>query len=216
MKTQTFSRRSVLILLTNGLGLASGVLVGCTPQITPTAAPQNTSIPPTATANAVATVGATLIPSSPTPAPATAVPTLAPSPMPTAYPTTAPTATLESPHHQAAATPTRAALSPTTVATKPSISPTVPAKPASFAARISLFAFNPGVIEVSVGSTVIWTNNDLIDHSVTSGLPDKPDGVFDSGFFNRGQTFSFTFTKAGEYNYFCRRHTSMTGKVLVR
>ncbi|MCW1970168.1 MAG: plastocyanin/azurin family copper-binding protein [Anaerolineae bacterium] len=224
MKSQTFSRRSVLTLLANGMGLASGLLVGCAPQPTsqpkPTAATQNTSVPPTAAVNAAPTVAATSAPNLPTPAPAptaTKLPTVAPSPMPTSpSPTAAPTSTAQSHSHHSAATPTSAVVSPTAIATKPSAPPAAPAKPASFAARISLFAFNPGVIEVSVGSTVVWTNNDLIDHSVTSGLPDKPDGAFDSGFFNRGQTFSFTFTKAGEYNYFCRRHTSMTGKVVVR
>jgi plastocyanin len=80
---------------------------------------------------------------------------------------------------------------------------------------IKLFSFNPGVLEVPAGTTVVWTNGDAIQHSVTNGVPGKPGGAFDSGFFTEGQTWSFTFTEPGEYPYFCRRHESMKGMVKV-
>lgn len=80
---------------------------------------------------------------------------------------------------------------------------------------IKLFSFNPKVLEVPAGTTVVWTNGDAIEHSVTSGVPGKPGGVFDSGFFTEGETWSFKFTEPGEYPYFCRRHESMTGVVKV-
>jgi plastocyanin len=82
-------------------------------------------------------------------------------------------------------------------------------------AKIQLFSFKPGVLEVSAGTTVTWTNMDAIEHSVTHGAPPVPGGNFDSDFFTQEQTFSFTFTEPGEYIYFCRRHNSMTGKVKV-
>lgn len=80
---------------------------------------------------------------------------------------------------------------------------------------IKLFSFNPKVIQVPAGTTVVWTNGDAIEHSVTNGVPGKPGGAFDSGFFTEGQTWSFEFTEPGEYPYFCRRHESMTGVVKV-
>ena len=80
---------------------------------------------------------------------------------------------------------------------------------------IKLFSFNPKVLEVPVGTTVVWTNGDAIEHSVTNGTPEKPGTAFDSGFFTEGQKWSFTFTEPGEYPYFCKRHNSMQGMVKV-
>lgn len=80
-------------------------------------------------------------------------------------------------------------------------------------------AFSPNVITVEVGDTVTWTNNDGTMHTVTSGTSDgaktNADGTFDSGFLNTGDTFSYTFTEEGEYEYFCMPHPWMRGKVIV-
>ncbi|MEZ4706822.1 MAG: cupredoxin family copper-binding protein [Caldilineaceae bacterium] len=80
---------------------------------------------------------------------------------------------------------------------------------------IDTFIFSPQVVEVPVGTTIIWTNMDAIDHTVTAGAPDAETGVFDSGFFNQGERFAFTFTEVGEYAYFCKRHPNMRGMVVV-
>ena len=88
-------------------------------------------------------------------------------------------------------------------------------KAAMLSVDIKLFTFKPKSLEVPVGTTVVWTNGDAIDHSVTDGTPEKLGGAFDSGFFNRGETFSFTFNKAGEYPYFCKRHDFMRGTITV-
>lgn len=50
---------------------------------------------------------------------------------------------------------------------------------------------------------------------VTSGAPDERTGLFDSGEFDTGQTFSFTFPDAGTYAFFCDRHEFMRGEVVV-
>jgi plastocyanin len=81
-------------------------------------------------------------------------------------------------------------------------------------------AYQPNPIQVSVGTTVTWTNNDSQPHTVTSGSNAQPDGKFDSSpNFNPlmapGQTFSHTFTEAGEYPYFCLLHPNMVGTVNV-
>jgi plastocyanin len=63
-------------------------------------------------------------------------------------------------------------------------------------------AYQPNPIQVSVGNTVTWTNNDSQPHTVTSGSNGQPDNKFNSSpnfspLLNPGQTFSFTFTQAG-------------------
>jgi plastocyanin len=88
-------------------------------------------------------------------------------------------------------------------------------KPKTMHVDIKLFSFKPESLEVPVGTTVIWTNRDAIEHSVTQGTPEKPRGAFDSGFFTQDQTFSFTFTKVGDYPYFCKRHNFMRGEIKV-
>ncbi|MGI0004010.1 MAG: cupredoxin domain-containing protein, partial [Candidatus Nitrosotenuis sp.] len=77
--------------------------------------------------------------------------------------------------------------------------------------------FIPSTVEIGVGGTVTWTNDDTAAHTVTSGsiAADGPDGTFDSSIFMAGKTFEFTFDEAGEYDYFCVVHPWMTGKVIV-
>jgi plastocyanin len=70
--------------------------------------------------------------------------------------------------------------------------------------------FSPNPVEVKVGETVTWINNDSGRHTVTSKV-----GIFDSGMMGKGQLFSFTFDKAGEYPYFCGPHPIMVGTVVV-
>jgi plastocyanin len=81
-------------------------------------------------------------------------------------------------------------------------------------------AFQPNPVQVNVGDTVTWTNDDSQPHTVTSGVNGQPDGRFDSSpNFNpllaAGQTFEHIFTEAGEYPYFCLLHPNMVGTVLV-
>jgi len=76
--------------------------------------------------------------------------------------------------------------------------------------------FLPGEVTIGVGESVTWHNDSTAAHTVTSGNPeDGPDGLFDSGLFLGGDTFSHTFTEAGEYQYFCQIHPWMTGTVIV-
>ena len=73
------------------------------------------------------------------------------------------------------------------------------------------FAYSPSSITINVGDTIVWTNYDSASHTVTSN-----DGTFDSGGISTGSTFSFTFTNAGTFNYFCSPHPNMTGSVTVQ
>jgi plastocyanin len=71
--------------------------------------------------------------------------------------------------------------------------------------------YNPNRMEINVGDTVTWINDDSSPHTVTS----SNDSAFDSDVLMRGVTFSFTFDKEGEYPYFCTLHPSMVGTVIA-
>jgi plastocyanin len=77
--------------------------------------------------------------------------------------------------------------------------------------------FDPQVVNISVGDTVTWANNDLVSHTITSGLPtDNTTGTaFYSSLITAGKTYSVTFQKTGNYPYFCQIHPWMTGEVVV-
>jgi plastocyanin len=80
---------------------------------------------------------------------------------------------------------------------------------------IQLFQYRPSPVEVKVGTRVIWTNNDDIDHTVTSGNPDNQDGRFDGQLSGKDTTFSATLTQPGTHTYFCARHPFMRGEIRV-
>jgi len=71
-------------------------------------------------------------------------------------------------------------------------------------------------IEVKAGTRVTWANADDITHTVTSGTPENRDGQFNTPLPGKGTTFSFTFSRAGTYTYFCDRHQSMRGEIRVQ
>jgi plastocyanin len=76
---------------------------------------------------------------------------------------------------------------------------------------IDNFTFTPQTLTVPVGTTVTWTNRDDVPHSATS-----TEKRFNSGLLDTDEKFSFKFTAAGEYPYFCGIHPHMTGKIIVR
>jgi plastocyanin len=79
------------------------------------------------------------------------------------------------------------------------------------AVTIQNFAFNPSTIEVAVGTTVTWTNQDTAGHTVTAD-----DGSFDSRTLATGATFQQTFSTAGTFTYHCTIHSSMKATVTVK
>src|SRR5262245_10564482 len=84
------------------------------------------------------------------------------------------------------------------------------------AAAVHVFQFQPGALEVPAGARVTWSNEDDITHTVTSGMPGRPDGRFDVQLAGKGARGSATFATPGVYPYFCARHESMRGEVVVR
>jgi len=74
----------------------------------------------------------------------------------------------------------------------------------------------PYTVSVATGATVLWSNDDSAPHTVSSGTVDGGlTDVFDSGLFMAGDSFEFTFDKAGTYDYFCLLHPWMTGIINV-
>jgi amicyanin len=85
------------------------------------------------------------------------------------------------------------------------------AAPAGATVSIDNFTFSPPTITVAAGSTVTWVNQDDIPHTVVAS-----DKAFKSKVMDTDEKFSFTFTRPGEYAYFCSLHPHMVGKVVVK
>jgi plastocyanin len=105
--------------------------------------------------------------------------------------------------------------------------------PAESAARpkttvaIQDFIYLPTNLEIPVGTTVTWTNQDTAQHTsthaATGSIQFRADGSFDltDSVFNvieneKGGSGSYTFTKPGTYEYFCLWHNAMRGTVIVK
>ena len=71
-------------------------------------------------------------------------------------------------------------------------------------------AISPATVNINVGQSVTWTNNDSFNHHLVGDL-----GQFDSGTMPLGAVFTFKFTTAGTVTYHCSIHPSMTGTVIV-
>jgi plastocyanin len=74
------------------------------------------------------------------------------------------------------------------------------------AIKLVNFEFTPAQLTVKVGTTVVWTSEDNAPHTVTAD-----DGSFDSGNLQKGDSFKFTFTKAGNFPYYCAYHGTAGG-----
>lgn len=77
--------------------------------------------------------------------------------------------------------------------------------------EIANFTFNPSEVTIKPGATVTWKNTDDIPHSVV-----EDNAKFRSKPLDTDDTFSMTFTEAGEIGYFCGLHPHMKGKIIVK
>jgi len=77
---------------------------------------------------------------------------------------------------------------------------------------IANFAFSPAHITVAKGTTVTWTNHDTTVHTIVE--TDGKNGP-NSSSVNPGDSYTFTFSEAGTYQYHCSIHPQMTGSVTV-
>ena len=76
--------------------------------------------------------------------------------------------------------------------------------------KVAGFAFNPTSVTVKKGQTVTWTNSDPAAHNVTSS-----DGTIQSKDFSNGQSFTYTATQAGTFQYTCTIHPQMQATLIV-
>ena len=80
---------------------------------------------------------------------------------------------------------------------------------------IDNFTFNPQSITVKKGTTIRWNQLEWVRHRLISS---SPGAEFDSGNLHQGETFDYTFTVVGTYEYSCQTHPyfpSETGKIIV-
>ena len=88
--------------------------------------------------------------------------------------------------------------------------PAASAQAADAEVQIDQFAFAPQRVTVKAGTTVTWINDEDIPHTVASSTK-----LFKSNALDTKDKFSFTFTTAGAYEYFCSLHPHMTGTIVV-
>ncbi len=77
--------------------------------------------------------------------------------------------------------------------------------------------FDPKEITIKKGIEVVWHNKDVTAHTIVYGQKGSPDAgsVFDSGMIRSNTVYSHSFTDTGEYPYFCKIHSWMTGRIIV-
>jgi amicyanin len=83
--------------------------------------------------------------------------------------------------------------------------------PTAAAVSIDNFTFNPPTLTVKAGTTVTWTNKDDIPHGIAS----SNNAFKRSAAMDTDNSYSFTFTTPGSYQYFCYIHPHMTGTIVV-
>jgi amicyanin len=77
--------------------------------------------------------------------------------------------------------------------------------------KIDNFTFAPQRVTVKAGTTVTWINEDDIPH----GIATSASKAIRSKVLDTDDKYSFTFTTAGAYEYFCSLHPHMTGTIVV-
>lgn len=70
--------------------------------------------------------------------------------------------------------------------------------------------FTPAELTVNKGDTIVWINNGLVDHNVTS----YRDNFFYSDTLKVGASWKWVVTDSA--SYFCTIHPTMTGKILLK
>ena len=85
------------------------------------------------------------------------------------------------------------------------------AKPATVQVAIENMKYSPAEATAKVGDTVVWTNKDVVAHTVTA-----QSASFDSKIIPPGATWKYVVRKKGDFSYHCTYHQPMTGRLIVR
>jgi plastocyanin len=111
-----------------------------------------------------------------------------------------------------AVTPVSTTTTNTTTITTTTSTTTTPtnenSSPKLFDVTVVNFSFIPAELNIKKGDTVVWTNNDSAPHQIIGSN-------FQSDVLSKGQSFSFTFGTTGTFDYICKLHPSMKGKINV-
>lgn len=91
-------------------------------------------------------------------------------------------------------------------------SPGAPDVAAASQVTIATLKYSPDAVEIKTGDTVMWTNNDLTPHTVTS----QTGAELNSGSVEPGASWNHKFTQAGTFPYYCTFHTEMKGTITVK
>lgn len=83
-------------------------------------------------------------------------------------------------------------------------------RPTTVAVTIEGLAYEPAVVTVAPGDTVVWTNKDIVPHTVTA-----VDGKFDSGTMTTGAIWRYVAQEVGTVEYTCTFHPTMKGTLKV-
>jgi hypothetical protein len=105
------------------------------------------------------------------------------------------------------ATPLQIEVAITASGFDPAILPPPPSAPSSLPPGAPAPAPAP---KLPVGTIILWYNIDSVDHTVTAR-----DNSFDSGSISPNETFKYTFEEPGEFEYYCKVHPSMVGKITI-
>ena len=82
--------------------------------------------------------------------------------------------------------------------------------------KIKQMAFSPARLEVRVGDTVEWVNEDFVPHDVTANAPSDGEPAFASEVLQAGAKFRHQVTEPGSFAYRCTLHPTMKGSLLVK
>lgn len=85
-----------------------------------------------------------------------------------------------------------------------------PAEPKTHTVTIDALQFQPGVLTIAAGDTVVWVNKDPFPHTATS-----KGGGFDSGEIATAASWKHIPSKKGEFEYICTLHPTMKGTLKV-
>jgi plastocyanin len=83
------------------------------------------------------------------------------------------------------------------------------------ALQIKLFTFAPKSVTVAAGDTLVVTNADDAEHTVTFGTPEKKDTRLTGVALGKGGSATVVATAPGTFVFYCERHPFMTGTLVV-
>lgn len=98
--------------------------------------------------------------------------------------------------------------------------PTLTPTPTTTGTAAAIIMYNiqyvPNTLTIQRGGTVMWQNNDVVNHSVRSGVPGAPTALFNSGVITPGNKFYFTFNAPGNFPFFSELDQNMSGTITVQ